>query len=148
MPTIYQHENDEPIKTNQFSVTEYAGPPAARLRAHLSYRHGIILISMHAKFPNSQLARRRCVLRRALLSRYYKALQGGLIRGLPGVFFFYDLSPIMVKLSDKRKSALHFLTEVGRLLSPFSHTHTGRTRTHAPTHTRSCAHAQPRNRLQ
>jgi len=32
--------------------------------------------------------------------------------GIPGVFFMYDLSPIMVKMSHKDKSLAHFLTGV------------------------------------
>lgn len=32
--------------------------------------------------------------------------------GIPGVFVFYDLSPIMVKIAEKRKSFPHFLTGV------------------------------------
>ncbi|XP_059158258.1 endoplasmic reticulum-Golgi intermediate compartment protein 3-like [Physella acuta] len=32
--------------------------------------------------------------------------------GLPGVFFSYELSPIMVKYTEKQRSFLHFLTEV------------------------------------
>ncbi|CAL1544931.1 unnamed protein product [Lymnaea stagnalis] len=32
--------------------------------------------------------------------------------GLPGVFFSYELSPLMVKYTEKQRSFLHFLTEV------------------------------------
>jgi hypothetical protein len=32
--------------------------------------------------------------------------------GLPGVFFMYDLSPIMVKFTERRRSFAHFLTSV------------------------------------
>ena len=32
--------------------------------------------------------------------------------GLPGVFFMYDLSPIMVEYTEVRKSFAHFLTGV------------------------------------
>ncbi|KAI8776979.1 endoplasmic reticulum-Golgi intermediate compartment protein 3 [Biomphalaria glabrata] len=32
--------------------------------------------------------------------------------GLPGVFFSYELSPLMVKYTEKKRSFLHFLTEV------------------------------------
>jgi len=32
--------------------------------------------------------------------------------GLPGVFFMYDLSPIMVKFTEKQRSFAHFLTSV------------------------------------
>jgi len=33
-------------------------------------------------------------------------------QSLPGVFFFYDLSPIKVKFTEKRMSFLHFITNV------------------------------------
>ena len=36
----------------------------------------------------------------------------GLQRGLPGVFFFYDLSPIMVTFQEKQNSFAHFVTSV------------------------------------
>jgi hypothetical protein len=32
--------------------------------------------------------------------------------GLPGVFFMFDISPILVQLSEQRRSFLHFLTGV------------------------------------
>jgi hypothetical protein len=37
---------------------------------------------------------------------------GGDSHGLPGVFFMYDLSPIMVKFTETKKSFAHFLTGV------------------------------------
>ena len=43
----------------------------------------------------------------------HNAKMGGLDgKGLPGVFFFYDLSPIMVKYEEKNRSILHFLTQL------------------------------------
>ena len=33
-------------------------------------------------------------------------------RNLPGVFFFYDMSPIKVHVAEKHQSFLHFLTSV------------------------------------
>jgi len=39
-----------------------------------------------------------------------KGEQGG--HGLPGVFFMYDLSPIMVRVTEKQRSFAHFLTGV------------------------------------
>eukprot|EP00879_Flechtneria_rotunda_P017317 GHRR01018141.1.p1 GENE.GHRR01018141.1~~GHRR01018141.1.p1 ORF type:complete len:191 (+),score=34.48 GHRR01018141.1:966-1538(+) len=33
-------------------------------------------------------------------------------RNLPGVFFFYDLSPIRVRIQEQKSSFLHFLTNV------------------------------------
>eukprot|EP00878_Enallax_costatus_P025435 GHUV01027212.1.p1 GENE.GHUV01027212.1~~GHUV01027212.1.p1 ORF type:complete len:168 (+),score=52.51 GHUV01027212.1:399-902(+) len=38
------------------------------------------------------------------------AMVGG--RSLPGVFFFYDLSPIKVRIQEQKSSFLHFLTNV------------------------------------
>ena len=32
--------------------------------------------------------------------------------GLPGVFFMYEFSPMMVKVSERSKSFLHFLTSL------------------------------------
>uniref|UniRef100_A0A8W8MY15 Endoplasmic reticulum-Golgi intermediate compartment protein 3 n=1 Tax=Magallana gigas TaxID=29159 RepID=A0A8W8MY15_MAGGI len=32
--------------------------------------------------------------------------------GLPGVFFIYELSPMMVKYTEKQRSFMHFLTGV------------------------------------
>jgi len=37
-------------------------------------------------------------------------------QGLPGVFFFYELSPIMVRFTEARKSLLHFLTQLCAIL--------------------------------
>lgn len=42
----------------------------------------------------------------------YRESQAASGRSLPGVFFFYDLSPIKVKIVEKKSSALHFLTNV------------------------------------
>lgn len=38
--------------------------------------------------------------------------QGGPGRTLPGVFFFYDLSPIKVQITEVKSSFMHFLTSV------------------------------------
>jgi len=65
VPTIYEHLSEEPLNTNQFSVTEH-----------------------------------------------FKALKGDGGHGLPGVFFMYELSPIMIKFTESRKSFPHFLTGV------------------------------------
>lgn len=45
------------------------------------------------------------------VTEHYKPLQEG-GHGLPGVFFMYELSPIMVKFTENRKSFAHFLTGV------------------------------------
>ena len=44
-------------------------------------------------------------------TEHFRKLEG-LQRGLPGVFFCYDLSPIMVTFQEKQSSFLHFLTGV------------------------------------
>eukprot|EP00201_Polytomella_parva_P020208 CAMPEP_0175043532 /NCGR_PEP_ID=MMETSP0052_2-20121109/3244_1 /TAXON_ID=51329 ORGANISM="Polytomella parva, Strain SAG 63-3" /NCGR_SAMPLE_ID=MMETSP0052_2 /ASSEMBLY_ACC=CAM_ASM_000194 /LENGTH=374 /DNA_ID=CAMNT_0016306611 /DNA_START=547 /DNA_END=1671 /DNA_ORIENTATION=+ len=45
------------------------------------------------------------------VTKNYKEGQG-MGRSLPGVFFFYDLSPIKVRIAEKKESKLHFLTNV------------------------------------
>lgn len=46
------------------------------------------------------------------VTEHFKPLQGDGSHGLPGVFFMYELSPIMVKFTETRKSFPHFLTGV------------------------------------
>jgi len=46
------------------------------------------------------------------VTEHYKALGGEGSHGLPGVFFMYELSPIMVKFTEERKSFAHFLTGI------------------------------------
>jgi len=46
------------------------------------------------------------------VTEHFKALQGEGSHGLPGVFFMYELSPIMVRFKEQRKSFAHFLTGV------------------------------------
>lgn len=33
-------------------------------------------------------------------------------KGLPGMFVYYELSPIMVKMEEQYRSTMHFLTSV------------------------------------
>jgi len=42
-------------------------------------------------------------------TEHFRKLEG-MARGLPGVFFFYDLSPIMVTVAERKNSFLHFIT--------------------------------------
>lgn len=42
------------------------------------------------------------------VTRSTKAI--GSVQALPGVFFIYELSPMMVKYTERRKSFVHFLT--------------------------------------
>mmetsp|Transcript_57518 Transcript_57518/g.135342 ORF Transcript_57518/g.135342 Transcript_57518/m.135342 type:complete len:416 (-) Transcript_57518:75-1322(-) len=46
------------------------------------------------------------------VTEHFRSLESGGMRGLPGVFFFYDLSPIMVRFTEQRKSFLHFLVQL------------------------------------
>jgi len=46
------------------------------------------------------------------VTEHFKPLKGDAGHGLPGVFFMYELSPIMVKFTETRKSFAHFLTGV------------------------------------
>eukprot|EP00270_Netrium_digitus_P000141 TRINITY_DN10159_c0_g1_i1.p1 TRINITY_DN10159_c0_g1~~TRINITY_DN10159_c0_g1_i1.p1 ORF type:complete len:388 (-),score=64.41 TRINITY_DN10159_c0_g1_i1:208-1371(-) len=46
------------------------------------------------------------------VTEHFRPSEGGLGRSLPGVFIFYDLSPIKVRFTEERKSFLHFLTNV------------------------------------
>jgi len=41
---------------------------------------------------------------------------GGDGGGLPGVFFFYELSPIMVRFEERKKSFFHFITQLCAIL--------------------------------
>jgi len=46
------------------------------------------------------------------VTEHYKALKGESAHGLPGVFYMYELSPIMVRFQERKKSFAHFLTGV------------------------------------
>lgn len=46
------------------------------------------------------------------VTEHFKPLRGESSHGLPGVFFMYELSPIMVKFTETTKSFPHFLTGV------------------------------------
>jgi len=46
------------------------------------------------------------------VTEHFKSLDQGQGHGLPGVFFMYDLSPIMIKMTERKKSFAHFLTGV------------------------------------
>lgn len=50
------------------------------------------------------------------VTEHYRTLQQRDGTGLPGVFFFYDLSPIMVKFNEERKSFFHFVTQLCAIL--------------------------------
>lgn len=46
------------------------------------------------------------------VTEHFRALEQGADHGLPGVFFIYDLSPIMVNVREHSPSFGHFLTGV------------------------------------
>ncbi|KAE8669119.1 Endoplasmic reticulum vesicle transporter protein isoform 2 [Hibiscus syriacus] len=46
------------------------------------------------------------------VTEHFKGTEIGRLQSLPGVFFFYDLSPIKVTFTEKHVSFLHFLTNV------------------------------------
>lgn len=50
------------------------------------------------------------------VTEHFKASEFGQIASLPGVFFFYDLSPIKVTFREQRTSFLHFLTNISAII--------------------------------
>ncbi|GLJ52131.1 hypothetical protein SUGI_1109040 [Cryptomeria japonica] len=46
------------------------------------------------------------------VTEHFRAMEFGMSGSLPGVFFFYDLSPIKVTFTEERASFLHFLTNI------------------------------------
>lgn len=46
------------------------------------------------------------------VTTYSKAYESGSDSGMPGIFFNYELSPLMVKISETSNSIGHFLTSV------------------------------------
>ncbi|CAN6228379.1 unnamed protein product [Urochloa humidicola] len=46
------------------------------------------------------------------VTEHFRSSESGRIQALPGVFFFYDLSPIKVTFTEQHVSFLHFLTNV------------------------------------
>ncbi|MBA0596048.1 hypothetical protein Gorai_012891, partial [Gossypium raimondii] len=46
------------------------------------------------------------------VTEHFKGAEVGRLQSLPGVFFFYDLSPIKVTFTEQHVSFLHFLTNV------------------------------------
>jgi hypothetical protein len=60
----------------------------------------------------------RIVTNQFSVTEHYRALppidhnKPGHEHGLPGIYFVYDISPIMVQYQERRKSFTHFLTGV------------------------------------
>ncbi|KAH9626478.1 hypothetical protein KSS87_006438, partial [Heliosperma pusillum] len=51
-------------------------------------------------------------------NQHFKSASAGQFSALPGVFFFYDLSPIKVTFKEEYVSFLHFLTNVCAINKP------------------------------
>jgi len=50
------------------------------------------------------------------VTEHFRTVTGSQGQGLPGCFFFYEISPIMVKFTEQRKSLPHFLTQLCAIL--------------------------------
>ena len=50
------------------------------------------------------------------VTEHYRSTNPKEGQGLPGVFFFYELSPIMVSISERRIGLLHFLTQLSAIV--------------------------------
>jgi hypothetical protein len=50
------------------------------------------------------------------VTEYYNPTGEKKGQGLPGVFFYYELAPIMVKFQEQRSSFAHFLTQLCAIL--------------------------------
>jgi len=50
------------------------------------------------------------------VTKHHKVISGGLFgeQGLAGVFVTYELSPMMVKYTEKQRLAVHFAYCIGR----------------------------------
>ncbi|XP_058096764.1 uncharacterized protein LOC131242253 isoform X3 [Magnolia sinica] len=53
------------------------------------------------------------------VTEHFRGAELGLVQALPGVFFFYDLSPIKVTFIEQHVSFLHFLTNVCAIVGGF-----------------------------
>jgi len=50
------------------------------------------------------------------VTEHFRALDKGDTQSLPGVFLFYELSPIMVRFTEGRRPLSHFLTQLCAIL--------------------------------
>lgn len=60
----------------------------------------------------SDLSNRTLSTNQYSVTENYREGAQGTAKTLPGVFFFYDLSPIKVKITEASTSFLHFITSV------------------------------------
>ncbi|BBM98063.1 endoplasmic reticulum-Golgi intermediate compartment protein 3 [Marchantia polymorpha subsp. ruderalis] len=60
----------------------------------------------------SDMTGRKILTNQFSVTEHVKGPEAGTGRSLPGVFFFYDLSPIKVNFTSQRTSFLHFLTNL------------------------------------
>ena len=83
--------------------------------------------TMRAAFSGAELRRASLLTRPCLcpvlhppgqfsVTEHFRSVSSREGQGLPGVFFFYELSPIMVKFTETRKSLPHFLTQLCAIL--------------------------------
>lgn len=106
MPTVYENIGGEVIATNQYSITEHVRvlPPIDHNQPGPSACCFGVLFSRHDHSFVSHVIRIRIL--RIIIGHEHT---------LPGVYFLYDLSPIMIQYTERRKSFTHFLT--GAILS-------------------------------
>ncbi|KAJ8430414.1 hypothetical protein Cgig2_025841 [Carnegiea gigantea] len=89
VPTVYTDLNGHTIQSNQVRAFHYM---------ELS---SIAMAKLYL-----------CVLVQFSVTEHFKSSEAGHFSMLPGVFFFYDLSPIKVTFREEHVSFLHFLTNV------------------------------------
>lgn len=94
VPTTYDVKGDQ-VVTNQYSVTEHI----RRLTPDTHEPHSAKAMANRVATTKSNTVTTK------------KAHKDGTGKK-PCVYFFYELSPIMVKVSEKRKPFLHFITQL------------------------------------
>jgi len=50
------------------------------------------------------------------VTEHFRTIKKSESQGLPGIFVFYELSPIMVQFTETKKSLAHFLTQLCAIL--------------------------------
>jgi hypothetical protein len=96
VPTSYASVKGELINTNQFSVTEHFRHTDTKTGQGLPGIDGTLCFALHRHAPRHATECWHAVF--------------------AGVFFFYELSPIMVRFTEQRKSFGHFITQLCAIL--------------------------------
>ena len=105
VPTQYTDRRRRVLKTAQFSVTEHPKcVPGGGGRGEACF----VPRALHSN-PTPSMPATDTYHLLVLGARSVDILTG---RNLPGVFCFYEINPIQVRLAEKRTSLLHFLTNV------------------------------------